>query len=275
MLSAAGDLPLKRVSASYEKFTQIISGKSPRTEETVYEDRDVEVEGIKIHVATDIRPIQPSLFEDDDASKAVLVFSDYIPLSEPNRQRLLALPVQVVNPSSHRLSGLPLRLWSEVVEADLKSETIELLRFFDPDIQEVDIILPIRRSTTVSVKHNKLGRAPLSTFGDGLRRVFTLATAIPMASNGLLLIDELEIAIHTRALEKTFDWLVKACIQNNVQLFATTHSLETVDAVLEACDGSVDLVGYRLQKGHEETTATRFDKELLKQLREELGLEVR
>lgn len=277
LLSAVGTvpLPLKRLSANYEKFSDIASIRNPRTEELGYEDRDVEVEGIKIHISTDIHPVQPSLFETDEALKTTLVFSDYPLLPGVNKQGSPVLPIQVVNPCSHRLSGLPLRSWSEVVEADFKSEAIELLQFFDPDIQEVDIISPTERRLTVSVKHKKLGRVPLSTFGDGLRRVFTFATAIPLARNGLLLVDELEIAIHTDALKKTFGWLVKACAQNDVQLFATTHSLEAVDAVLAACDGSVDLVTYRLQKGAEQTTTTTFNKELLTQLREELGLEVR
>lgn len=275
LLSAVDHLPLKRVSASYEKFSDIVNTRYPRTDEIGYEERDVEVEGIKIHVSTDMHHIQPTLFETDETSKNTLVFSDYPLLPGANRQGNPILPIQVVNPFSHRLSGLPLRLWSEVVEADLKSETIELLRYFDSDIQEVDIVSPTERRSTVSVKHKKLGRAPLSTFGDGLRRVFTLATAIPLVKNGLLLVDELETAIHTDALEKTFDWLVKSGVRHNVQLFATTHSLEAVDALLKACDESVDLVVYRLQKGKEHTTTTRFNKELLKQLREELGLEVR
>ena len=83
----------------------------------------------------------------------------------------------------------------------------------------------------------------MSSFGDGLRRVFTLASAIPGAKDGLLLIDELEIAVHTRMLEKTFNWLVEFCCQYNVQLFATTHSLEAVDAIIDACkDKDIDLV---------------------------------
>ena len=109
----------------------------------------------------------------------------------------------------------------------------------------------------------------------GLRRVFTLATSIPRVRGGLLLVDELKTAIHTRALEKTFDWLVNACISNNVQLIATTHSLEALDAVLEVSREKADLVVYRLQQEHEQTTATRFDKEIILRLREELGIEVR
>ena len=116
----------------------------------------------------------------------------------------------------------------------------------------------------------------MAAFGDGLRRVFTLASAIPGAKDGLLLIDELEIAVHTRMLEKTFNWLVEFCCKYNVQLFATTHSLETIDAIIEICKGEeIDLVGYRLQKGDVQTTTKRFDKEYLTQLREELGVDVR
>jgi AAA15 family ATPase/GTPase len=166
-------------------------------------------------------------------------------------------------------------LWSEVVEADLKSETIKLLQFFDPAIEDVDIILPSESRQLLSIKHKKLGRAPLATFGDGLRRVFTLATAIPRVKDGALLIDEIETAIHTKALEKTFGWLINACVSNNVQLFATTHSLEALDAILNASRDRADLVVYRLQQEGEQTTATRFDKETALQLREELGMELR
>jgi AAA15 family ATPase/GTPase len=133
----------------------------------------------------------------------------------------------------------------------------------------------MRRQAVVVVRHKKLGHPPLSTFGDGLLRVFTLATTIPTVKGGLLLIDELETAIHTTMLERTFDWLVKACMQNNVQLFATTHSLETIDAVLSACDEAADLVVYRLQKKDKATAITRFDKDYLTRLREELGVEIR
>ncbi len=187
-----------------------------------------------------------------------------------------SLPVRSIHSCSHRSSGVPSELWTDVIYADAKLQTIKLLQLFDPDIQDLDIISPSERAPSISIKHKKLGRAPLSAFGDGLRRVFTLASAIPGAKDGLLLIDELEIAVHTRMLEKTFGWLVDFCCQYNVQLFATTHSLEAVDAIIEACKGKeIDLVGYRLQKDDTLTTTKRFDKAYLEQLREELGVDLR
>jgi len=127
----------------------------------------------------------------------------------------------------------------------------------------------------ISVKHASLGRAPLHTFGDGLRRVFTFATAIPRVRGGFLLIDELETSIHTEALEKTFEWLVKACVDNNVQLLATTHSLEALDVLAENSKKMDNFVVYRLQQEKEQKIAKRFDKDMVLYLREELGQELR
>lgn len=90
-----------------------------------------------------------------------------------------------------------------------------------------------------------------------------------------MLIDELETSIHTKALEKTFAWLVNACISNDVQLLATTHSLEALDAILEVSREQTDFVIYRLQQDKEQTKAIRFDKEMTLRLREELGMELR
>ena len=282
LLSASGNLPTTRVSASYEFFTEIVtrSGSVVSKVEEMTEEREIEdreVEGIKIHISiATTSTTQLTLFGGDTAPllKETLTFSDNRPFPI-RRQERTALPSQIVNPFSHRTSGLTTQLWSQVVEANLKEETIQLLHFFDLGIQDVDFISLKEGRQFISIKHEKSGRVPLYAFGDGLRRVFTLAVTIPRARNGLLLIDELETSIHTKALEKTFDWLVKACIRNNIQLLATTHSLEALDALLEVSREQADLVVYRLQQDKQQTTTTRLNKEITLRLREELGMELR
>lgn len=271
IFSSSGAFPIEKVVASYEKYTEIPK-VAPNLEE-VLEDREVEVEAIRLNVSA--RGKEVTLFGDHFTWDGSFAFIEGFPLPPVSKQDIPTLQVQMLSPFSHRSNSLAPRLWSEVIAADLKLETIELLRFFDPAIQDVDIITPTERRQLVAIKHDKLGRAPLHTFGDGLRRVFTLATAIPRVKGGFLLIDELEAAIHTKALEKTIGWLVKACIHNDVQLVATTHSLEALDTVLAVSHDPVDLVVYRLQQEKEQTTTTRFSKEIILRLREELGVEVR
>jgi len=70
--------------------------------------------------------------------------------------------------------------------------------------------------------------------------------------------------------------LIKACIRNDVQLFATTHSLEAIDKIITAChEETIDLVAYRLENYEERKTVTRLEKGLLTRLRENMGMEVR
>jgi len=283
LLSASGAYPMKNVSARHEKFSEVIKERISRyaVEEDVrrrddssYEEREREVEGVKIEVGVSFKNNANKLPE--EVLTTTFKFPDYGILPRGNTREISPLPVRSIHGCSHRSSGVSSVLWTDVIYADAKLQTVKLLQLFDPDIQDVDIISPRERVSSISIKHKKLGRAPLSALGDGLRRVFTLASAIPGAKNGLLLIDELEIAIHTRMLEKTFNWLVEFCCQYDVQLFATTHSLEAVDAIIDACkDKEIDLVAYRLQQGDTLTTTKRFDKKDLEQLREELGVDLR
>ena len=306
-ISASGNTPLKEVSAVYEKFNEIVNAsrtkrasgdfnlkteleRAVRMLEEALEvlqnknaiiakekevEVEVEVEDIRLIITVSGEYAQPTSLENKFVVNETLTFTDHSPLQELKREQIPTLPVIMVNPFTHRTSDLTSSLWSEVVEADLKDETIQLLRHFDPAILDVDFIAPTESRQLISVKHATLGRAPLHTFGDGLRRVFTLAAAIPRVRNGFLLIDEIETSIHTEALEKTFEWLIKACIANNVQLLATTHSLEALDVIAEISKKIDDFIVYRLQQEKEQTIARRFDKDTVLYLREELGQELR
>ena len=95
-------------------------------------------------------------------------------------------------------------------------------------------------------------------------------------SNGVLLIDEIESSLHTSALGSLFSWLVKSCEELDVQLFATTHSLEAVDAMIEAESKNLDrIVGYHLEAPSGVPQVQRLDGHMLHRLRYERGLDVR
>jgi hypothetical protein len=69
--------------------------------------------------------------------------------------------------------------------------------------------------------------------------------------------------------------LVKACQFFDVQMFATTHSLEAIDALLTAEIATpADLVAFQLpERG--KTNVKRFDGDILENLRFERGLDIR
>jgi AAA15 family ATPase/GTPase len=114
-----------------------------------------------------------------------------------------------------------------------KEICLKALQLFDPDIVDMMIFRSdIGNRPVEYLKHRKLGNMPLSTFGDGIKKVLVLSNAIARATGGILLIDEIETAIHKKYYDDIFRFVVKACKTFDVQVFITTHSLEAIDGLL-------------------------------------------
>ena len=185
------------------------------------------------------------------------------------------LKVDTVTPFSPRIEQLQVDLLSQAISHRFKPEVIKLLQVIDSGIMDLVILSHGGNRTSLSIDHKQVGISPLSSFGDGVRRLLFIALTLAKVQGGVLLVDEIETAIHTEALSSSFAWIVHWCKQMNVQLFATTHSLEAIDAILDASDSETDLVLYRLEKRESQTKAIRLDRETLHIVRDELGQEVR
>ncbi len=155
-------------------------------------------------------------------------------------------------------------------ENENQEEFLSILRIFDEDIldlvptsREYDIPFPLKNS--YQIRSKSMGKLlPLNVFGDGLKKVIQLATAIFYAKNGILLIDEFETAIHTSAMTKIYGWILKTCKKLNVQLFLTTHSKEALQKVLELNSDSElkdDITLYTLYKKNGKNIARRLSAE--------------
>jgi AAA domain, putative AbiEii toxin, Type IV TA system/AAA ATPase domain len=186
--------------------------------------------------------------------------------------------VQSLTPYSYQINQVQVRSLSRLrFDPDSWSSILDLIREFDPDIQEIDIVSFRGIRPAIYLKHRRLGPAPLSIFGDGLRRAVLLAGALlDLKDGGLLLIDEMEAGIHVRALQRVFAWLTKAARELRVQIVATTHSLEAVDGIVVSNKNRIDdVVAFHLDRTEHETRAKRIYGDLLLRLRYESGLDVR
>lgn len=193
-----------------------------------------------------------------------------------------SIPLSVVTPYDHWVTPLLAEQYSEVRRRGSTDSIIDVLSAIDPRIAGLEVLASPRIGSRepdarLYIRSANAGLLPIDAFGDGIRRILLVAFAIMLARNGVLLIDELETAIHISALGRAFRWIVQACSTNNVQLFVTTHSLEAIDALLAADDtpAQEDIVGYRLDASGQMMTARRYGEDLLRRLRTERGLEVR
>ena len=118
-----------------------------------------------------------------------------------------------------------------------KEICVEALKLFDPEIEDILVLKSTVGVRVVDyIKHKRLGIMPLSTFGDGIKKVLVMANAIVQAREGILFIDEVETAIHKKYYDDIFRFIVKACKAFSVQVFITTHSIEAVDGLLATQD---------------------------------------
>jgi AAA15 family ATPase/GTPase len=285
LISSTGLFSVKKLIASYEEMEQIsLSEESnirniSNEEEIENEDTPRVKKGIKLKIEVFADDgYQLSLFGEPPAC-----ITDFLLWEDERFYRLPgkrepSLKTSVVTPSSHRSEVGQFRLLSEATHQNFKSDVIQLLKQIDNNISDIEILLPPESMSSrfnIYIQHKKLGLAPVSTFGDGIRRLLHIALKLASVKGGILLIDELESTIHTEALQSSFQWLVKWCTEMDVQLFATTHSLEAVDALLEVTESDSDLVLYRLEPKEGKTKVVRHDGHRLRRLREELGQEVR
>ncbi len=148
------------------------------------------------------------------------------------------LPVQLytalyVAPFSHSLNSLFL---TEVLEDYiLYMELLEVLSIFNEDIININSISksPFHSPSYMLTSKKRNKALPLEFYGDGMKKALYLMSSLVKAKNGILLIDEVETGLHTKVLTNIFNWIFKVALKLNVQLFITTHSVETLTEFIE------------------------------------------
>lgn len=168
--------------------------------------------------------------QDDNFGEIPVNLNAYSRLSGTPVTRKKAINISYVSPFEHLHGNIVNRI---IKESSYKEICIAALQLFDPDIIDILLLKSFEGNRPVEyLKHARLGLMPISTYGDGIKKVLVLANAIASSAGGVLLIDEVETAIHKKYYDDIFNFLVKASRAFHVQLFITTHSIEAIDGLL-------------------------------------------
>lgn len=161
-------------------------------------------------------------------------------------------------------------------ESSIKNEAVELLKEFDENIVDIRYIKNENNNMVSVIETKDENYIPISLYGDGLKKSLTMLNAIIKSQNGILLIDEYEMSLHTSIMEKVFKFIVETARKLNVQLFLTTHSLEAVDKMLKSNRNILDdMYIIRLRKSDEKTFAKIIGGKEALENREEYDMELR
>lgn len=207
------------------------------------------------------------------------------PNTRKDTQAALYLPCEVLAAYSYQGNIRQTRALSAASDLVDAPSLVSLLQQFDPDVQDVDIRSTMGLRPAIYLKHAKLGLAPLSIFGDAMRRAVLLASTLSgLPVGGVLLMDEAEAGIHVGAQQRFFAWILQMAKQRQVQVFMTTHSLEALDALLMAMQSEAtddEVVVFQLHRhqtpepSRDQVQVKRFAGDLLHRLRFDRGLDVR
>ena len=183
-----------------------------------------------------------------------------------------------LSPYSHRNQPLTMRMLSRIISSGEKSDLIGLLQGVDANIKDLEILTEGGGRPLITALLADGRRVPVSVLGDGFRRALAIAIAMNQVKGGVLLIDEVETAMHVSALDTLFPWLVRLAAAQNVQIFATTHSLEAIQAITAAAVrvGSECLTAYHIPNRNEKgAKPRRYTSGMLTRVVRDRGLDIR
>jgi predicted ATP-dependent endonuclease of OLD family len=112
----------------------------------------------------------------------------------------------------------------------------DAFHIIDPSITEIRTLMSGEPTLYLSRKNQR----PMSIelFGDAMNRVAHFALEPINNQAGILLVDEIENGIHHSHQKQLWQWLFALAVELDVQIFATTHSLEMLTAFKEAAMGT-------------------------------------
>jgi hypothetical protein len=163
--------------------------------------------------------------------------------------------------------------FSRLVEVRRKHEVVDVLRALDPRLVDLEVLA--LRPSTVTADLGSGPLVPIGYMGRGLERLLTIVLAILSTPGGTVLIDEIEEGLHYSVMPGVWKTLAKAALDYGVQIFATTHSLEAINAAVEGSAGHEgSLAFYRLdRRGDDIRVVTGEDDRLRAAVR--VGAEIR
>jgi AAA15 family ATPase/GTPase len=136
-------------------------------------------------------------------------------------------------PSSFMLSSEELA--EEFDKADLGGNAeriLEILQAIDGSISQIKTFNIGKPKLYLKREEQKL--LPASLFGEAVSKVIQFALKMVNEESSILLIDEIENGLHYSNQQKLWELLFKLANEFDVQIFATTHSLEMIKAFCNA-----------------------------------------
>lgn len=150
------------------------------------------------------------------------------------------------------------KLWDQVQLTPKEDDVLRALQIIEPDIQRIAFQTS---HAGIVVRLKNQDPIPLGSLGDGIHRILGIGMTLVSASNGFLLVDEIDTGLHYRVITDMWKLILKTAESLNVQVFATTHSWDCVRSFAEALQMQENKnIGalFRLERMGEDIEAVKY-----------------
>jgi hypothetical protein len=157
------------------------------------------------------------------------------------------------------------QLWDAIALTPMEEAVSDAVRIVIPDLDRISFLGSKRDGSRIPfIKLQDNGPLPLRRLGDGANRILSLALTLANARGGMVLIDEIENGVHHSVQPKVWEFIFRAAQQLDVQVFATTHSSDCLNAFSAAASGSPEAgLVTRLESSPSGVRAVEIEEELL------------
>jgi hypothetical protein len=155
--------------------------------------------------------------------------------------------------SSGELAGK----WADISLTDAEERVVSALRSLDSRIEKIALNAAPgygyrdRARSGFKVKLRGISSPiPIGSLGDGAWRMLALSVSLAHPSTKFLLVDEIDTGLHHSAMVDMWRMVTETAKTLDVQVFATTHSRDCVDALAAVCtDNGTDISLQRIEAG--------------------------
>lgn len=161
------------------------------------------------------------------------------------------------------------QLWDAVVLTPEEEGVTEALRIIEPGIERIAFLSDsprVARNIFLKLSDSEQ-RLPLGSVGDGLKRLLALALHLFSAKGGFLLVDEIDTGLHHTVMVNMWKLVIETARRLDVQVLATSHSLDCVHALAWVREQNPDLASdvtmHRVEKDATKTVAFTSDELLI------------
>lgn len=158
------------------------------------------------------------------------------PLSAPSQQH----PVNFIPTSGLSAQALAER-WNRLALTPQEQFVVEAMQIIEPRTERLAFLQDPAQVPRVMLKmRDSLAPVPLGSMGEGMRRLLALAIGLGTSAGGCLVIDELDTGLHYGAMQRLWKLLIEGAKRLDVQVLATTHSLDCIRALAAFAEENPD-----------------------------------